>query len=123
MFEHACKLGMEGIVAKRQDAPYKCGYVDTWLKVKNTCTEAFAVIGCERSGRSGLRALQVATLKDGELVPVGWVGAGLAETSCREVRAALEAGKPVVIDVEYRGWTPAGELRHAVFKGWHEGEP
>ena len=23
--------------------------------------------------------------------------------------------------VEFRGWTPAGELRHAVFKGWHQG--
>jgi bifunctional non-homologous end joining protein LigD len=115
-------LGMEGIVAKRKDAPYRSGYVDTWLKVKCTKTEPFAVIGCETVGRSGLRALQVATLKDGELMPAGWVGAGLAEKACKEVRTALDAGKPVVIDVEFRGWTPAGELRHAVFEGWHEGE-
>ena len=81
------------------------------------------MIGCERAGRSGIRALQVATLKDGELVPAGWVGAGLGEKSSREVRAALDAGHPIVVDVEYRGWPPGGELRHAVFKAWHEGEP
>jgi ATP-dependent DNA ligase len=34
----------------------------------------------------------------------------------------LEAGKPLVINVEFRGWTPADELRHAVFKGWHKGQ-
>jgi hypothetical protein len=44
-------------------------------------------------------------------------------TISRLQSAALDAGKPVVIDVEFRGWTPAGELRHPVFKGWHEGEP
>src|SRR4051812_40412591 len=63
MLREICKRGMEGIVANRKDAPYRSGYVDTWLKIKNTCTEAFAVIGCERVGRSGLPALQVATLK------------------------------------------------------------
>jgi bifunctional non-homologous end joining protein LigD len=122
MLRHACELGIEGIVAKRKDAPYRSGYVDTWLKVKCTHIEAFAVIGCERVGRSGLRALQVATLKEGVLVPAGWFGAGLSDKACREVRAALDDGKPVVVDVEFRGWTPAGELRHAVVKGWHEGE-
>jgi bifunctional non-homologous end joining protein LigD len=122
MFQHACRLGMEGVVAKRKDAPYKSGYVGTWLKVKCTQVESFAVIGCQRTGRSGIRALQVATLKEGQLVPAGWVGAGLTEKGCKEIRAALDAGKPIVVDVEFRGWTPVGELRHAVFKGWH-GEP
>ena len=37
------------------------------------------------------------------------------------VKHFFDAGKPVVVDVEFRGWTPAGELRHAVFNGWHEG--
>jgi bifunctional non-homologous end joining protein LigD len=121
MLRHACEFGLEGIVAKRKDAPYRSGYVDTWLKVKCTTKESFAVVGCEKVGRSGLRTLQVATLKDGKLVPAGWVGTGLTGPVCKEIRAALDAGEPVVIDVEFRGWTPAGELRHAVFKGWHGG--
>jgi ATP-dependent DNA ligase len=35
MFEHACKLGLEGIVSKRRDGPYRSGRSKTWLKVKN----------------------------------------------------------------------------------------
>ena len=35
IFEHACKLGLEGIVSKRINAPYRSGKVKTWLKTKN----------------------------------------------------------------------------------------
>jgi bifunctional non-homologous end joining protein LigD len=36
MFEHACRLGLEGIVCKRRDAPYRSGRSKVWVKVKNT---------------------------------------------------------------------------------------
>jgi bifunctional non-homologous end joining protein LigD len=35
VFEHACKLGFEGIVSKRRDAPYRQGRSRTWLKFMN----------------------------------------------------------------------------------------
>jgi bifunctional non-homologous end joining protein LigD len=35
IFEHACKLGCEGIVAKRKDLPYESGRSKRWLKIKN----------------------------------------------------------------------------------------
>ena len=35
MFALACKLGLEGIVCKRLEAPYRSGRVRSWLKVKN----------------------------------------------------------------------------------------
>jgi len=35
MFAHACKLGLEGIVSKRRDAPYSSGRSKNWLKIKN----------------------------------------------------------------------------------------
>jgi bifunctional non-homologous end joining protein LigD len=35
VFRHACKLGLEGIVSKRRDAPYRSGRSKAWLKVKN----------------------------------------------------------------------------------------
>jgi len=35
VFDHACRLGFEGIVSKRRDAPYRSGRSGTWLKVKN----------------------------------------------------------------------------------------
>lgn len=35
VFDHACKLGHEGIVAKRKDLPYESGRSRRWVKVKN----------------------------------------------------------------------------------------
>jgi bifunctional non-homologous end joining protein LigD len=35
IFEHACRLGMEGIVCKRIDMPYRSGPSKSWVKVKN----------------------------------------------------------------------------------------
>ena len=35
IFAHACKLGLEGIVSKRRDLPYRSGRCRAWVKVKN----------------------------------------------------------------------------------------
>ena len=35
LFEHACKLGCEGIVSKRLGSPYRSGRSPHWVKVKN----------------------------------------------------------------------------------------
>jgi bifunctional non-homologous end joining protein LigD len=35
MFRHACAMGLEGIVAKRRDRPYRSGRSPHWIKVKN----------------------------------------------------------------------------------------
>ena len=40
VFEHACQLGLEGIVSKRRDAPYRPGRSRDWLKVKNPASPA-----------------------------------------------------------------------------------
>ena len=34
-FQHACRLGLEGIVAKRRDRPYRSGRTTDWIKIKN----------------------------------------------------------------------------------------
>jgi bifunctional non-homologous end joining protein LigD len=34
-FAHACRMGLEGIVAKRRDKPYRSGRSPDWIKVKN----------------------------------------------------------------------------------------
>ena len=31
----ACKLGLEGIVSKKLDAPYRSGPSKVWIKIKN----------------------------------------------------------------------------------------
>ena len=35
IFEHACKMGLEGIVSKRRDFPYRSGRCKSWVKMKN----------------------------------------------------------------------------------------
>ncbi len=35
IFGHACRMGLEGIVAKRRDRPYRSGRSPDWIKVKN----------------------------------------------------------------------------------------
>jgi bifunctional non-homologous end joining protein LigD len=35
IFKAVCKLGLEGIVSKKLDAPYRSGPSKTWIKVKN----------------------------------------------------------------------------------------
>jgi hypothetical protein len=34
IFAHACRVGLEGIVSKRIDAPYKSGRHESWVKAK-----------------------------------------------------------------------------------------
>jgi bifunctional non-homologous end joining protein LigD len=40
IFAHACKLGLEGIVSKRRDLPYRSGRCKAWIKVKNPASPA-----------------------------------------------------------------------------------
>jgi ATP-dependent DNA ligase len=35
VFQHACKLGLEGIVSKRRDSSYRSGRSPDWIKSKN----------------------------------------------------------------------------------------
>ena len=40
VFRQVCLMGLEGIVSKRIDAPYRSGPSTTWLKSKNPLSEA-----------------------------------------------------------------------------------
>jgi ATP-dependent DNA ligase len=40
VFEHACKLGCEGIVSKRLGSTYRSGRSKQWVKVKNPAAPA-----------------------------------------------------------------------------------
>jgi ATP-dependent DNA ligase len=40
VFAHACKLGLEGVVSKRKDSPYRSGRSPDWLKMKNPSAAA-----------------------------------------------------------------------------------
>ena len=40
VFAHVCRMGLEGIVSKRTDAPYRSGPSKSWVKSKNPASEA-----------------------------------------------------------------------------------
>jgi bifunctional non-homologous end joining protein LigD len=40
VFAHACKLGLEGIVSKRRNSPYRSGRSLDWIKSKNPAAPA-----------------------------------------------------------------------------------
>jgi bifunctional non-homologous end joining protein LigD len=125
-------MGLEGIVAKRADSPYRAGYSADWLKVRVDQSSDFAVVGFESA--SGLRRLHLA-VRDGEgLVYAGTVGTGFNREDDKEIRARLtplrRAAPPVpvgdirgavwvepemVVEVRYKEWTEGGHLRHPVF--------
>jgi bifunctional non-homologous end joining protein LigD len=49
----AAKLGLEGLMAKRADAPYTCGRSETWLKLKTHERQEFVIGGfVDREGGS-----------------------------------------------------------------------
>ncbi|KRE02298.1 hypothetical protein ASE63_08035 [Bosea sp. Root381] len=45
----ACKLGLEGIIAKDRDAPYRPGRGGDWRKIKCVQSETFVIVGYEPS--------------------------------------------------------------------------
>jgi ATP-dependent DNA ligase len=40
IFQHACKMGLEGIVSKRRDIPYRSGRTKSWMKIKTPNSSA-----------------------------------------------------------------------------------
>ena len=51
VFEHACKLGLEGIVSKRRDSPYSSERSPHWIKSKNSSAPAVKREAAEDWGR------------------------------------------------------------------------
>src|SRR5687767_4931306 len=71
-------MGLEGIIAKKADYPYRAGRSPQWLKIKADHTGDFAVVGFTepQGSRAGFGALQLADLVNGRLVYAGRAGTG-----------------------------------------------
>ena len=142
VFKHASRLGLEGIVSKLTSAPYRSGRSKAWLKSKCIDSDEFVVIGYVPSTtqRRTVGSLVLGYFDKGKLVYAGRVGSGFSTAAADDLWRRLEAirieapdlaalpppemrrnvrwAKPLLVaEVEMRGWTADGILRHAVFKG------
>ncbi len=136
----ACRMGLEGIVSKRADAPYRSGRTRTWLKSKCVAGDEFVIIGfTETAAAGGLAALLLAENAENGLRYVGRAGSGISRDQADRLKAALEplrrpepalpvppvpASEKVTwvepalaAEVTFATRTAEGLLRHAAFKG------
>jgi bifunctional non-homologous end joining protein LigD len=107
LFEHATKIGLEGIISKRRDLPYQPGRHDGWRKIKVTQRGTFVVGGFTdpEGTRAGIGALLVGYYapregsarpgrrpqNDGSrLVFAGRVGTGFSHAFAIELRTRLD---------------------------------
>jgi bifunctional non-homologous end joining protein LigD len=92
ILESARRMGLEGVVAKRKDAPYESRRTETWLKLKNKLRQEFVVAGYtdRSSGEAEIGSLLLAVYDEGgELVYVGNVGTGWNATTAAELKKRL----------------------------------
>ena len=138
------RLGLEGVMAKRRDSPYREGKRSRdWIKLKHTSTQE-VVIGGWRPGK-GARADTIGSLLLGipegdTLRYVGRVGTGFSDSELTKLRARLDrmsrqsspfgdvpredardarwVTPTLVGEVEFAETTSEGRLRAPAWKGW-----
>ena len=148
MFAEVCKLGLEGIISKRIDRPYRSGRHDDWRKTKCILTDEFVIVGYLESTavKEGVGALVLGFYDRKKLVYAGRVGTGfdrktaaalwkslqslrrqaspLAVPLDSEQRRGVQWVTPhLVAQIDYRAWTADGLLRHASFIALREDKP
>jgi bifunctional non-homologous end joining protein LigD len=101
MLEAACRMGMEGVIAKRVDAPYVSARSDTWLKLKCSLRQEFVICGfTDRTGaRSEVGSILLGYHENGRLRHGGSVGTGWDSKTGRSLHqrlAALEVDEPTL---------------------------
>jgi bifunctional non-homologous end joining protein LigD len=112
--------GLEGLIAKRPDAPYRPGRQKSWVKLKLTHRLTAVVCGVVpgRGSRGPIGALSMCLWNPATkaLVNIGRVGSGLSEAQLRDIQDRLIGSDPIVIEVEYLEVSGNGQLRMPIFK-------
>ena len=90
------RMGLEGIVAKRADSPYRMRRSADWIKVRADTVDDFVVVGASRpkGTRTGFGALHLAQYVDGELVYMGRAGSGFSDKQLDERHEGARVAAP-----------------------------
>jgi bifunctional non-homologous end joining protein LigD len=141
-YAEAQRLGLEGIVSKRRNAPYSPGRRGGWLKIKCPRRQPFVIGGfTDRAGSTdALGSLLVGYYEGRRLVFAGRVGTGFSAKTAQDLRTLLalqerptspftpapegEMAKgayyvspTLVCDVSFTEWTGDERIRHPSFLG------
>jgi bifunctional non-homologous end joining protein LigD len=141
LLDLACRTGLEGIVAKKVGSTYEPGRSKTWLKIKCSHRQEFAIVGWVpfKETQPLVGALVLGLMEpDGVLHYAGKVGTGF-DMKTREDLADLlakdAADEPTAVDVPrlagavrfvrprhvaevaFTEWTEGGHVRHPSFQG------
>lgn len=92
ILKSACQMQLEGVIAKRADAPYVSRRSETWLKLKCKLRQEFVVCGyTDRTDNSAqIGSLLLGVHDDqGNLFPAGSVGTGWSGNEAAEFKRKL----------------------------------
>lgn len=146
LLHHACKMGLEGIISKMADAPYRSGRGRDWIKSKCSDRQELVVAGVAPStaDHRAVGALILGFYDDGKLRYAGRTGTGFTHETARTLFRKLMtlrtdqapfkavpaeergARKPIwvtpemVVEVNFHGWTHGDRVRQASFQGVRE---
>ena len=145
LFAKMCAEGLEGVVSKRADAPYRGGRSKAWLKAKCTRRQEFVIVGWTASDKSrGFRSLLLGVNGPDGLTFSGKVGTGFdtatmhdltermknleqAEPTVKAPRAHVRGAhwiRPeLVAEIAFTEVTPDNLLRHPSFLGLRGDKP
>jgi bifunctional non-homologous end joining protein LigD len=130
----ACGLGLEGLISKLRDAPYRSGRGNDWLKTKCSDRQELVIGGYSPSSvdAHAIGALSLGYYDKGELKYAGRSGTGYTHAIARDLYRKL---KPIqrktspfkVLPPEERGknrplWVEPRFVAEVNFHGWTHGD-
>jgi bifunctional non-homologous end joining protein LigD len=138
MYQHACKVGLEGVVSKVRDSRYHSGRSHDWLKKACAQRETLPIAGFALK-ENKFDGIYVGRHKGKDLVYAGKVDHGFDKSSAKDLQARL---KPLIrktqpyakkiahrgvwvepellAEIEYRAKSAEGKVRHPFYKGLRE---